>query len=346
LVDTVWNRFLVFFSGIIYVVDTGVAKEKSFDPVKNVSSLRIQAISQSSAQQRAGRAGRTQPGICYRLYSEDTFSCMRPSSVPEIKRLQMGQAVLRLLSLGISRPENFDYIESPGEDNIRSALGQLAELGAVSIDWVGQVYQLTELGAQMARLPVVPRLAKFLLMACNEEHNNLNLAGDALVISALASISSSVFFRMGSPDGVQLADQQKIQFCSELGDFITMLELFKEWVKVPENSKSEWCVANSINAKSMRIARDTMKDIKASLPRDVGVRVEENREPSSSEVHLRLSEFLFHCFRENLCTYTGHPKIGYINLRTRAVSRLHPSTSLFYLGNIAPNLIIYDQVRI
>lgn len=61
------------FIGIVYVVDTGVAKEKQYDPLKNVSSLRIQAISQSSAQQRAGRAGRTQPGVCYRLYSQVTF---------------------------------------------------------------------------------------------------------------------------------------------------------------------------------------------------------------------------------------------------------------------------------
>jgi hypothetical protein len=133
------NMNFVLLSGIVYVVDTGVAKEKTFDPIKNVSSLRIQAISQSSAQQRAGRAGRTQPGVCYRLYSEDAFLRMRPSSVPEIKRLQMGHTVLKLLSLGISRPEHFDYIESPGEENIRVALGQLSELGAVSIDWAGQV---------------------------------------------------------------------------------------------------------------------------------------------------------------------------------------------------------------
>ena len=126
-------------AGIVFVVDTGVAKEKQFDPIKNVSSLRIQSISQSSANQRSGRAGRTQPGVCHRLYSEATFLAMRTNSLPEIKRLQLGQTVLKLLSLGISRPEDFDYIESPGWDNIRSALGQLAELGAVNIDWTAQV---------------------------------------------------------------------------------------------------------------------------------------------------------------------------------------------------------------
>ena len=104
-----------------------------------MSSLRIQSISQSSANQRSGRAGRTQPGVCHRLYSEATFLAMRTNSLPEIKRLQLGQTVLKLLSLGISRPEDFDYIESPGWDNIRSALGQLAELGAVNIDWTAQV---------------------------------------------------------------------------------------------------------------------------------------------------------------------------------------------------------------
>jgi ATP-dependent RNA helicase DHX8/PRP22 len=198
----------------------------------------------------------------------------------------------------------------------------------------------------MARLPVDPRLSKFLLLACDDEDgDDLRLAGDALVIAALASISGSVFFRVGTLDGVQLADQQKIQFCNELGDFITMLELFKAWVNIPEYSKSKWCVANSINAKSMRIARDTMKDIKASLRRDVGLRVEENWEPSSEADHLRLAELLFGCFRENLCVYSGHPKTGYINLRTREVCRLHPGTSLCYLGNVAPELVVYDQVN-
>ena len=211
---------------------------------------------------------------------------------------------------------------------------------------MAQVYELTELGAQMARLPVDPRLAKLLLVACGEDGAEEGLAGDALIIAALASTTGSVFFRMGNSEEVLLADQQKIRFCSEHGDFITMLELFKAWAIVPEHAKSRWCVTHSINAKSMRIARDTMKDIKAALRKDVSMRVEERWEPSSAEEQRRLAELLLDCYRENLCVYSGHPRTGYIHLRTGEVSRLHPSTCLFYLGNVAPQLIVYDQVGI
>ena len=321
------------------MVDTGVAKEKQFDPVKNVSSLRIQAISQSSAQQRAGRAGRTQPGVCHRLFSQGTFSSMRTSSLPEIKCMQLGQTLLKLLSLGINQPEEFDFVESPGRDNIQSAMRELAGLGAV-VTMESTEYRLTELGRRMSRLPVVPRLAKLLLVASGE-----GLGGDALIVSALASIAGSVFFRAGSPEEVQAADQQKIQFCSEHGDFVTLLELFKAWARVAEAAKSRWCVTNSINAKSMRIGREVLKDIKSALGKDVGIRVEERRAPSTEQDHRRLSEILFDCFRDNLCIYSGHPKTGYINLRTREASRLHPSTCFLYLGNVAPQLVVYDQVE-
>jgi ATP-dependent RNA helicase DHX8/PRP22 len=325
------------------VVDTGVVKEKQFDPLKNVSSLRLQPISQSSAQQRAGRAGRTEPGTCLRLYSSAAFSRMRPNTVPEIKRLQLGQTVLKLLSLGIGNPVAFDYIETPGRENIVSALRQLAILEAVVVDdeqMTAASYQLTALGAQMARLPLDPRLAKFVLLACAK-----GVGSDALIVAALAATTRSVFFRMGSAEEVQAADQLKIQFCSELGDFITLLELFKCWQQVAEGVKSRWCVTNSVNAKSMRVARDALRDLKSALTHDVGLKLQERRTSSSEEEdHLLLSEILFSCFRDNLCVYSGHPRTGYINLRTRDACRLHPSTCLLYLGNVAPRLIVYDQI--
>ncbi len=236
-----------------------MVKEKQLDPVRNVGSLRIQSISQSSAHQRAGRAGRTQPGLCYRLYSQEAFLSMRPNTLPEIKRIQLGQMVLKLLSLGIDSPEEFDFIESPGRDNIRSALSQLSALGAIFVpDTASQessaAYELTDLGSRMALLPLDPRLAKLVLEACDE-----GLGGDALIVSAIVSVTGSVFFRMGSSDEVQLADQKKIRFCSDHGDFITLLELYKTWLKVAEHAKSRWCVNNAINAKSLRIARDVLK---------------------------------------------------------------------------------------
>lgn len=268
---------------------------------------------------------------------------MQPSSPPEIKRLQLGQTVLKLLTLGVGRPDEFDYIESPGRENIMAALSHLSVLEAIIPNWEAQEYRLTPLGAKMARLPVDPRLAKLLLLACEE--SDADLAGDALIVAALATIAGSVFFRMGGPDDVQLADQLKIQFCEEWGDFVTMLELYRAWAGQPDPAKSAWCTERSLNAKSMRIARDVLRDIKAAVWQDRAVEERRGGPPSSDRCHRRLSELLFQCYRQNLCVYSGHPKTGYINLHTGEVMRLHPSTCLFYLGNVAPQFIVYDQVR-
>ena len=323
--------------GIKYVVDPGVAKEKKFDPVRNSSSLVVQKISQSSARQRAGRAGRTEPGECWRLYSEQQFQELSPDMVPEIRRVQLGLTILKLIDIGIQRPDLFPFIESPGAENIQKSIEDLIRLGALAVDESSQNPNLTELGRLMSKLPLDPRLSKLVLVS-NAEGNGEN----ALVLASLCSMAGNVFFRMGSDTDVTVADQKKMNFCAETGDFLTLVNVFNAWNAVKDKSKSKWCVENFINGKSMKMARDMLTDLKSIFKKDIKLKLSNDFDLSTSESCLLHT--IFQSYRDNLCVYGGHPKFGYINLKTQEMLPIHPSSAFSYLGNLTPELIIYDQI--
>ena len=321
--------------GIKYVIDSGVAKEMKFNPLQNSSSLEIQKINQSSAKQRAGRAGRTEPGVCYRMYSPEEHESMRPDMVPDIKKVGLGQTVLKLLDFGIQQPHKFSFIESPGAENLQHAMKNLASLGAVEIE--AERANLTELGRKMAKLPLDPRLSKLVLL-CIEA----GLGEEGVRLSSLCSVSGNVFFRMGSEEELLQADQKKIAFCEEEGDFLTLLKVYDNWNQVDEKKRSKWCVDNYINGKSMKIARDTAKDIRMALKHDCKMDIAQSNSPEGmGNILLKL---IYQCFKDNLCLYGGHQKLGYINIWTREAFPLHPSSTYHYLGVTSPRLVVYDRL--
>ena len=326
--------------GIKYVVDPGIAKEKKFDPVRNSSSLVLQRINRSSAQQRAGRAGRTEPGVCFRLYSQQEFLGMDLDTVAEIKRVQLGQTILKLIDLGISRPDNFPFIESPGVENLRNSISALESLEALTVDEASGDPKLTDLGLQMSKLPLEPRLSKLVLVSNSEGDGET-----ALVMASLCSMAGNVFFRLGSHEDCSQADQKKINFCDERGDFLTLVNVFTEWSQVAEKKKSQWCVTNFINGKSMKMARDMLNDLKSVFKNDLNMTVTAQIPGDDEDRKFkRLQLNIFKCFRRNLCVFGGDSKYGYINVRTHDVYPIHPSSAFSYLGNLVPQLIIYDQI--
>eukprot|EP00884_Botryococcus_braunii_P019060 jgi/Botrbrau1/5838/Bobra.0366s0019.1 len=142
--------------GIYYVVDPGFAKQKVYNPKIGMDSLVVAPISQASAKQRAGRAGRTGPGKCYRLYTEAAFrNEMLPLSVPEIQRTNLGMTVLALKAMGINDLMNFDFMDPPPAPTLISALEQLYNLGALDEEGL-----LTRLGRKMAEFPLDPPSAR------------------------------------------------------------------------------------------------------------------------------------------------------------------------------------------
>lgn len=148
----------VTIDGVVYVVDPGFSKTKVYNPRTHIESLLVSPISRSNCIQRAGRAGRTRPGKCFRLFSETAFQSLHQTSFPEIRRTNIASALLTLLNLGIQDVVHFDWMDPPSVECMMRALDSLLILGAVDDDC-----QLTDDGKKLAEFPLDPNLGKVLL---------------------------------------------------------------------------------------------------------------------------------------------------------------------------------------
>ena len=325
--------------GIRYVVDTGLAKERSYNSELNVSSLKLGFISRSSAEQRKGRAGRTAPGTCYRLYSTECCDNMMPTSTPEILRIHLGQAILKLMDIGVEDPACFDYVESPPPVALTAAAVALESLGATTDG------RINELGWRLSRLNMQPRLGKVIFLAIDA-----GVGYEGLVATALSTVGGYVFFRGVGESEQQTADRNKFRICEESGDVLTFVSLYKQWTAQPERTKNRWCVENSVNAKFMRLARDSVNEIKRTLKRDLDVDVKEEAEKKYAVDQL-LEEIMLECYADNLGFFSGHQRTGYWVAigggggKDGQTLHLHPSSALASLG-AQPRWIIYENVMV
>ena len=143
----------------MYVIDPGFAKQKMYNPRLRVESLLVSPISKASAKQRAGRAGRTRPGKCFRLYTQKAFEKdLKDSTYPEILRSNLSNVVLTLKKLKIDDIVHFDYMDPPAPETLMRALEELNYLGAISDEG-----ELTKIGSQMSEFPLDPTLGKVLI---------------------------------------------------------------------------------------------------------------------------------------------------------------------------------------
>jgi len=177
--------------GIVFVIDPGFSKQKVYNPRIRVESLLVSAISQASAKQRSGRAGRTRPGKCFRLYTEKAYqSEMQKNTYPEILRSNLGSVVLHLKKLGIDDLVHFDFMDPPAPETLMRALELLNYLGALNDDG-----DLTPLGTIMAEFPLDPQLSKMLVASCGYNCSNEILSITAMLsgdyFSYLQNISTS-----------------------------------------------------------------------------------------------------------------------------------------------------------
>ena len=317
--------------GVRYVVDTGMVKEITFDPKRNKSSLEITTIHKSSAEQRKGRAGRTQAGKCYRLYSEEEYAAMEDRSRPEILRVHLGRAMLKLMELGIENVTEFQFVESPPVESMQLALKDLELLGATANG------QLTELGHKIARVPLEPRLAKLLFDGIDH-----GVGAEALDLAAIATVSRSLFFRMGSEDEKHMADRRKVGFCHNGGDLLTLLEVYRQHLKQPKGKRNKWAFDNSLNAKSLRLADETIKELKLALKHELNIRVPDASQ-QNDRTDRKLQRILVSCYAANLCVFTGHQKAGYRVAAFSHCAQLHPSSALKFLGE-TPQFIVFEQL--
>lgn len=325
--------------GIKYVVDSGMVKECRFEPKNGMNMLRVSNISQSSAKQRAGRAGRTEPGKCYRLYSESDFESMPSHLEPEIQRVNLGIAVLRILSLGIKDVQDFEFVDAPCPEAINMAIRNLIQLDAVA--YKNGVLELTDTGRSLVKLGTEPRLAKLIL---DSFHRGLGREG--LVLAAVMANASSIFCRVGTDEEKLKSDCLKVPFCHRGGDLFTLLSVYMEWEAQPQESKNGWCWRNSINAKTMRRCKETVLELERCLETELDMIVPSYwlwtpHLPSSNDILLK--KVILSSHTENIAVYSEYGRVGYEVALTGQHAKLHPSCSLQVHGQ-NPSWVIFGEL--
>ncbi|KAF9366659.1 DEAH-box ATP-dependent RNA helicase prp22 [Mortierella sp. NVP85] len=259
---------------IRFVVDSGFVKQKMYDPLTGMDALLVVPISKAAATQRAGRAGRTRAGICFRLYSKESFETdMDEETVPEIKRTGLTGTVLSLKGLGIMDVNGFEFLDRPGQEELSAALRELYMLGAID-----QFGRMTEVGEGMTVFPVNPLLARSIV-----EAKRIGCLDKVITISAMLSIEEPFYLprKEVEQDAARLAHDQ---FYHPSGDHVSLLNVFEAW-RDADYSK-EWCHKNFFNFRHLRLA----KSIRSQLRDIVDRKPAHNKDTSThsnTDLHVR-----------------------------------------------------------
>ena len=257
--------------GIRYVIDSGTARISRYSYRAKVQRLPIEAVSQASANQRKGRCGRVEPGICIRLYSEEDFLGRPEFTDPEILRTNLAAVILQMLHLRLGQIEDFPFIEPPDGKAISDGFNLLQELSAVNRE-----NQLTPLGRQLARLPIDPRLGRMLL-----EASKLGSLAEVLIVASALSVQD---VRERPADRQQQADQAHAQWKDPDSDFAALINLWRGFEKqrqaLGSNALRTWCRKNFLNYLRLREWRDAHRQltlIVRELKLDAQLRAERER---------------------------------------------------------------------
>lgn len=292
---------------IYYVVDPGFVKQNAYDPKLGMDALVVTPISQAQANQRAGRAGRTGPGKCFRLYTEAAYqSEMLPTTVPEIQRQNLSNTILMLKAMGINDLLNFDFMDPPPTNTMLTALEELYALSALDDEGL-----LTRLGRKMADFPMDPSLSKVLIAAVD-----LQCSEEVLSIIAMLNVPT-VFHR--PKEKQQQADQKKAKFHDPAGDHLTLLNVWNAYKQ--SGFSNPWCFENFIQARAMKHATEVRKQIVQIMGRH------RHQLSSCGRDTQKVRRALCAGFFRNAAR--KDPQEGYKTLIEGTPVYLHPSSALF-----------------
>ncbi|KAL7747311.1 hypothetical protein RI367_007365 [Sorochytrium milnesiophthora] len=313
----------ITIDGIVFVIDPGFAKQKSYNPRTGMESLTVTPCSRASANQRAGRAGRVGPGKCFRLYTAWAYQNeLEESTIPEIQRTNLGSTVLLLKSLGINDLISFDFMDPPPAETLSRALEQLYALGALN-----DRGELTKLGRRMAEFPLDPMLSKTLIASetyqCSEEIAS---------IIAMLDVQNSVFFR--PKDKAMHADKARQGFFKPSGDHLSLLNVWNQWVET--NYSIQWCFENFIQHRSMKRARD-VRDQLVTLMERVEVDMVSNEDSNdTAPVRKAVTAGFFY----NTCRIDKSGE-SYRTIKHNTTVTIHPTSALFKTN---PKYVIYHEL--
>ena len=307
--------------GIQVVIDSGYCKLKIYNPKIGMDALQIFPISQANANQRSGRAGRTGPGVCFRLYTIRQYEEeLLMATVPEIQRTNLCNVVLLLKSLGIQDLLQFHFMDPPPEDNIMNSMYQLWVLGA--LDNTGS---LTPLGRNMEEFPLDPALSKMLIVS-----TEMGCSVEILTIVSMLSIPS-IFFRPKGREEDSDAAREKFQVPES--DHLTYLNVFNQWKK--NKWSASWCVKNFIHAKAMKKVREVRSQLEEIMDQHKMKLVSCNGEWDVARKCICSSYF------QQAARIKGLGE--YVSLRTGMPCHLHPTSALYGMG-FTPDYIVYHEL--
>ncbi|QRV95545.1 Helicase associated domain (HA2) [Ceratobasidium sp. AG-Ba] len=306
--------------GIVYVVDPGFSKQKVYNPRIRVESLLVSPISKASAQQRAGRAGRTRPGKCFRLYTEkDYIKELEEQTHPEILRSNLANTVLELVKLGVTDLVHFDYMDAPAPETIMRALELLNYLSALDDDG-----NITPLGGIMAEFPLDPQLAKMLIVSPEFRCSN-----ELLSIVAMLSVPN-VWLRPNNQR--KEADAAKQLLTVPDGDHLTMMNVYNSYV----NNKDEknWCWNNYLSQRALQQAENVRQQLERSMER-FDLDLVSQTDPR--KLHVSIRQALVCGFFMQVA-HKGE-KNNYVTVKDNQVVSLHPSCGL----DNSPEWVLFNE---
>ncbi len=318
--------------GIRYVVDPGFVKSRSYNPGLGADLLQVLPISKAQAWQRTGRAGREGPGKCYRLFTEEAFMGLKEVAQPEIQRANLASVVLQLKSMNIKDPLTFDFMDPPPKASLIRALELL--YGLQALDPLGN---LTDLGRELARLPVDPMFARAIIKS---EEIGDGCLQPVIAIVAMISCDATVFVTPSSAK--QEARQAHSRFFSPFGDHQTLLAVYQSWRATPQKKRKAWCKDNYINARALTKAHDIFQQIlgqclrgrDGQTPHSVSA-AEFTSEPDPVQIRRALVSGLFpHAARRQ---HNGSYRV----IATGLEVKLHPSS---VLHGRAPECVVFNEV--
>ncbi|XP_042373079.1 probable pre-mRNA-splicing factor ATP-dependent RNA helicase DEAH4 isoform X1 [Zingiber officinale] len=309
--------------GVVYVIDSGFVKQRQYNPSTGMYSLDIVQISRVQADQRAGRAGRTRPGKCYRLYPISVYNEeFLDATIPEIQRSSLAGTVLYLKSLSLSDIDilKFDFLDPPSRESLEDALRQL-----YLIDAIDENGQITDIGKSMAELPLEPSLARTLI-----EANELGCLSEALTVAAM--LSAEVTIR---PSRSKNKEKKRKQPFSKLpdgcgwGDHIQLLQVFESWDHAFYDPS--WCTNYELQVRSMMFSKDVRNQLSqivhkiAKGPLDVESGIMQNKSDKNyRKLRRALCKGYGNQLAERMIHHNGFHTLGY---RSQLV-QVHPSSVL------------------
>ncbi|XP_047258969.1 probable pre-mRNA-splicing factor ATP-dependent RNA helicase DEAH4 isoform X3 [Capsicum annuum] len=328
--------------GVVYVIDSGYVKQRQYNPSAGMYSLEVVQISKVQAKQRAGRAGRTRPGKCYRLYPSMVYhDDFLDATVPEIQRSSLAGTVLYLKSLDLADMDilKFDFLDSPSIESLEVALKQL-----YLVDAIDKNGSITSLGRKMAELPLEPSLSRTLL-----EANELDCLSQALtVVSMLSSETTLLPVPSKSSEKKRTHTPSKLPDGFGLGDHIQLLQIYEQWYQIDYNIN--WCKENNLQVCGMVFVRDVRKQLSQIMQKiskgSLDVQTSNKRRDGQQEYkNLRKALCIGYAnqLAERMIRHNGYRPLGFKSelvqdkVSGRMIGNARESEGLYFLEGIPGN---------